>query len=107
MSDCVREMTDAEKAKFIMEILKRGGYNMQQWERDYLKLILQEKIDILPYSRKQGYQPTIESINNTPPSTGSSVQHKNDLCDTCINKGKRCYLNEKIACRGYERIYAE
>ncbi len=97
MSDCVREMTDAEKAKFIMEILKRGGYNMQQWERDYLKSVLQEKIELL----------LIELVNDVLPSTESSVQHKNDLCDSCINKGKRCYLNEKVACRGYERIYTE
>ena len=106
MSDCVREMTQTEKAKFIMAILERGGYNMQQWERDYLKLVLQEKIDMLLYSRKQGYQPTIERII-TPPNTGSSVQRQEELCDTCINKGKRCYLNKKVACLGYERIYAE
>lgn len=93
MSDCVREMTDAEKAKFIMEILKRGGYNMQQWERDYLKSALQEKIEIL----------LIELVDDVLPNTGSS----NDLCDSCINKGNIYYLNEKVACRGYERIYAE
>lgn len=75
MSDCVREMTSTEKAKFILAILERGGYNMQQWERDYLKLVLQEKVDILPYVRKQGYQPTIERIS-TPPNTGSSVQRQ-------------------------------
>lgn len=44
MNDCVREMTRAEKAKFIMVILERGGYNMRQWERDYLKSVLQEKV---------------------------------------------------------------
>jgi len=104
MSECVREMTDNERAKFIMEILERGGYNMKQWERDFLKAILQEKINILPYTRKQGYQPTIERISN-PPNTGSSVQSQEELCDTCTNKGKRCYLNEKVAYRGYERIY--
>lgn len=104
MSDCVREMTPNEKAKFILAILERGGYNMKQWERDYLKPILQEKINMMPYARKQGYQPTIERIS-TPPNTGSSVQRQEELCDTCINKGKRCYSNEKVTCRGYERIY--
>ena len=76
MGDCVREMTPPEKAKFILAILECGGYNMQQWERDYLKLVLQEKINILPYARKQGYQPTVESVNSILPSTGSSVKYR-------------------------------
>ena len=76
MSDCVKVMTDIEKAKFILAILERGGYNMQQWERDYLKLVLQEKINILPYARNKWYQPTMESVNSSPPNTGSSVQYR-------------------------------
>lgn len=104
MSDCVREMTPTEKVKFILAILEHGGYNMQQWERDCLIKVLQEKINILTYVRKQGYQPMIERIS-TIPNTESSVQSQEELCDTCINKGKRCYSNEKVVCRGYKRIY--